>query len=355
MEAYDVFISYRRAGGESLACLIAERLRRQEVRVFYDVESLRSGKFNEMIFRVIEKCADVIVVLPPNSLDRCRDPEDWVRKEVAFAIAKGKNIIPVIMRGFEFPEDLPEEIAELKNFNGITANMEYFDASFQKLMSMLKSNRSSLLDRLKTLGLPEALRSDLERICGENPDVHTQEERGNRMAGLYQSIRDYLKLETAADPELIRELDLERVKLYKENATAGDLTAQVCLGEMYLSGDGVERDIMQAQSWFSAAAERGNERAQYCLNRLYSSCADELALFWLRKSAAQGYGPALLALGEHYEKRYLHATDKKKAENHYRNAVKFYNAAVNAGCTEAMERTDEKYWRRKKIERLWTS
>ena len=73
---YQIFVSYRREGGESLAALLYERLTRMGYRVFYDVESLRSGDFNEKLLGVIEKCEDVLVVLPPNGLDRCiGDPE----------------------------------------------------------------------------------------------------------------------------------------------------------------------------------------------------------------------------------------------------------------------------------------
>lgn len=140
MEKYEVFVSYRRDGGEALACLMSERLKQREYSVFYDVESLRSGKFNEKIFQVIDDCTDVIVVLPEKGLDRCKNDDDWVRKEVAYAINAKKNIIPIMMRNFEFPKDLPEDIDELRNFNAISANMEYFEASFSKLLSMLQSS-----------------------------------------------------------------------------------------------------------------------------------------------------------------------------------------------------------------------
>lgn len=139
MKEYDIFISYRRDGGESLACLLCEKLKQMSFSVFYDVESLRSGKFNEKIFRVIKNCTDVLLILPPDGLLRCKDAEDWIRMEMACAIQNKKNIIPIMMRNFEWPKELPAEIEELKNFNGVSANMEYFDASFHKIVSMLHS------------------------------------------------------------------------------------------------------------------------------------------------------------------------------------------------------------------------
>lgn len=141
MVKYDIFISYRREGGEAMACLLCDKLRQREFKVFYDVESLRSGKFNDEIYDVIHNCTDVICVLPENALDRCQDEEDWVRREIAYAIAEKKNIVPVKMRNFEYPNNLPEDIKEIKNYQTISANMEFFDATFQKLLEALRTTQ----------------------------------------------------------------------------------------------------------------------------------------------------------------------------------------------------------------------
>ena len=136
---YDVFISYRRSSFES-ANLIAEKLRSMGYRVFFDVETLRSGKFNEQLFQVIENCADFIVVLPPNSLDRCHNEEDWVRKEVLYAMNKKKNIVPVMLAGFEWPSPMPTGMEELCYYQAITAGeKEFFDMSMKRLASYLKA------------------------------------------------------------------------------------------------------------------------------------------------------------------------------------------------------------------------
>lgn len=85
---YDIFISYRRTGGFESANLIAEKLKGMGYSVFFDLESLRSGKFNEQLYLVIEQCRDFVVVLPDKALERCSNAdgtaneEDWIRKEV---------------------------------------------------------------------------------------------------------------------------------------------------------------------------------------------------------------------------------------------------------------------------------
>lgn len=139
MDNYQVFISYRRDGGDALAGRIADRLSALGYCVFFDVESMRSGTFNTQILNAIDKCEDVVLVLPPNALERCNKEDDWVRQELTYALKNNKNIIPVMMRGFEFPAFLPTEINAVRFMEGIVASNDYFDAVIDKLVSLLKS------------------------------------------------------------------------------------------------------------------------------------------------------------------------------------------------------------------------
>lgn len=133
----DVFISYRREGGYAMARLLYECLRNIGVSVFLDLEELRSGQFNEKLYQEIEKCKNFVLVLPPNSLDRCEAENDWLRLEIEHAIKQKKNIIPVMMVGFEFPDQLPPSLQVLPFFNGVRSSREYFDATIKKIVSML--------------------------------------------------------------------------------------------------------------------------------------------------------------------------------------------------------------------------
>lgn len=141
---YDVFLSYRRQGGEATAKIICDRLSAKGLHVFYDVEALRSGAFNTTLYSVIDECRDFIIVLSPDSLNRCSNENDWVRLEIAHALRTGKNVIPIFLRGFQFPEELPEDIAILRYQNGLEANSEFFDAFIVKLQSFLKSKPTLL-------------------------------------------------------------------------------------------------------------------------------------------------------------------------------------------------------------------
>lgn len=133
MSHYDIFISYRRSSYET-ANLIATRLRAAGYSVFFDVETLRSGKFNEQLFSVIQQCKDFLLVLPPEALDRCVNEDDWVRPEVMCALKHNKNIIPILLNGFQWPETMPSGMEELKNYQALTASsIEYFDLSLGRL------------------------------------------------------------------------------------------------------------------------------------------------------------------------------------------------------------------------------
>lgn len=143
---YDVFVSYRRSGGFESANLIAEKLRGMGYSVFFDVESLRSGKFNEQLYKVIEQCKDFVVVLPEKALNRCShedgtpNEEDWIRKEVIHAMSCDKNVVPVMLAGFEWPSKMPVGIESLKDYQSITATgYETFDLAMIRLAGYLKS------------------------------------------------------------------------------------------------------------------------------------------------------------------------------------------------------------------------
>ncbi|HJA70485.1 MAG TPA: TIR domain-containing protein [Candidatus Lachnoclostridium stercoravium] len=136
---YDIFISYRRDGGESTAKILRDKLEELGYHVFFDVESLRSGDFNTRLYSVIDECQDFLIVLSPNALDRCVNEDDWVRLEIEHALKKEKNIVPVMLRGFFFPSKLPDSIEPLRYKNGLESNYQFFDAFIEKLQTFLKA------------------------------------------------------------------------------------------------------------------------------------------------------------------------------------------------------------------------
>lgn len=134
---YSVFISYRRDGGEYTAKILRDKLGELGYSVFFDVEALRSGDFNTKLYSVIDECDDFLLILSPGALDRCKSDDDWVRREIEYALERGKNVVPILLRGFKFPDILPESIENVRYKNGIEANTEFFDAFIKKLQVFL--------------------------------------------------------------------------------------------------------------------------------------------------------------------------------------------------------------------------
>ena len=54
----------------------------------------------------------------------------------------------------------------------------------------------------------------------------------------------------------------EEFEELKKNAEQGDADAQYNLGNAYLNGNGVEKDLEEAAKWFKKAADRGHKEAR---------------------------------------------------------------------------------------------
>ena len=141
-QKYDIFISYRRDGGYETAQLLYDSLKQLGYRVSFDMETLRGGKFNEQLYSRIEQCSDVLAIMSKGSLAlRENREDDWFRLEIAHALKHGKNIVPVFLRDFKFPDKktLPPDIAEIVDFNGVVAAQEHYDSTVKKICEKFKA------------------------------------------------------------------------------------------------------------------------------------------------------------------------------------------------------------------------
>ena len=131
----DVFISYRRADGGAEARLIKEELEKHAYEVFLDVTNLDAGPFDEKLLQRIAETPNFVVVLTPHALDRCADRNDWLRREIGCAIQTNRNIVPILVKNFEPPAELSEEIRPLPKYNGVSYSHEHFDSTLQQIMA----------------------------------------------------------------------------------------------------------------------------------------------------------------------------------------------------------------------------
>lgn len=131
-----VFISYRRDGGLDAAKHI-HGLLQDTYEVFFDKESLRSGRFDINIENAIKDCTDFLLILSENIFARYEEEGDWISRETRLALDQGKNVIPIFLDGFTMPETANKTIETLLNHNGIGLSEEGFG---DRLKSFLKSN-----------------------------------------------------------------------------------------------------------------------------------------------------------------------------------------------------------------------
>ncbi len=110
---YDVFISYRRPDGASMARQIDVALAKHGLNPFLHLSDISRGHFEFALLKRVAETPNLLLVLTPGALERCRENGDGLGQEIAQAIASSRNIIPVVLPGFEFPNDLPRPLHDL--------------------------------------------------------------------------------------------------------------------------------------------------------------------------------------------------------------------------------------------------
>jgi len=139
-EKKTTFISYRRETGSIMARIVQSELKKRGHLSFLDVDDLGPKQFGERLLREIESVPNFVVVLSPGSMDRCQQPDDWLRREISHAITTHRNIIPLMVDEFQYPpkEKIPDDLEELLHHNGVNYSHEYFAATFDKLSDFLQ-------------------------------------------------------------------------------------------------------------------------------------------------------------------------------------------------------------------------
>jgi tetratricopeptide (TPR) repeat protein len=138
-----VFISYRRNNAPWVLA-ISQNLTHSGFDVFFDYSGLASGDFETAILDNIHSRAHFLVLLTPSALDRCNDPSDWLRREIEAAVDSRRNIVPLILEGFNFDtpsiaNQLTGKLASLRRYNAMTVSAEYFDAAMDRLRNRFLS------------------------------------------------------------------------------------------------------------------------------------------------------------------------------------------------------------------------
>lgn len=132
-----VFISYRRTNFP-WALAIFQDLTQHGYDVFFDFTGLGGGDFESVILENIRARAHFLVLLTPSALDRCAEPGDWLRREIEAAVDDKRNIVPLMLEGFDFgtlsiATQLTGKLAVLKKYNALSIPPAFFFDAMDRL------------------------------------------------------------------------------------------------------------------------------------------------------------------------------------------------------------------------------
>lgn len=300
---FDIFISYRREGGFEVAKHIKDLLTRDGYSVSFDMDNLMNGDFNTEIFKRIAECEDFILILDANvfkgMLEGRERQRDWLRMELSEALRNDKNIIPIMLEGFnDFPENLPQDIAAVRYKNGPKYDKVYFDTFYERLKQFI---REVPTDDITISDLPHNLKMSLmlERGWLLYNSGHYDEamtcfldaaEKGS--ANAFNAIAIYHYEGHGFEPNYQK-----AAQWFRYAADMGYASAQRNLGDCYRKGLGVQKDDKLAFQWYKTAAEKNNAKSIFMLGECYAEGIGtevdmEQARHWWKLAADYGHAGA---------------------------------------------------------------
>jgi TPR repeat protein len=127
----------------------------------------------------------------------------------------------------------------------------------------------------------------------------------------------------------------------ENRANSGDADAQFYLGTLYVNGQGVLPDDVQAAVWYRKAAEQGYEPAELAIANAYRyglgvSMDSSLAAEWYRKAADHGSTEAQFAMGD------LYGFGEGVSQD-FAQAAAWYRKAAELGVADAQSDLGELY------------
>ncbi len=146
-----IFVCYRREDSAGHAGRIVDSLERRfgKHQVFLDVDTVAPGSdFVEAIKSALDSCFAFVAVIGKHWLDiatedgrrRLDDPEDFIRRELSYALEHDVRVVPVLVQRTPMPaaENLPEDLRPLTRIQALNLSDERWDYDMDRMMEVLK-------------------------------------------------------------------------------------------------------------------------------------------------------------------------------------------------------------------------
>jgi hypothetical protein len=163
-----LFISYRREDSSGHAGRLFDHLsaRFGEKNIFMDIDTIEPGQdFRKVVENAVGTCDVVLAVMGKQWLNisdaqgqrRLDNPRDWVRMEIASALANSRvRVIPVLVGDASMPasDQLPDELKELAWRNAIELSNSRFQHDARKLVGVIERATGQPAKPLPARGRP---------------------------------------------------------------------------------------------------------------------------------------------------------------------------------------------------------
>jgi hypothetical protein len=98
----------------------------------------RQRQFRDRDLGKYKSAGHFLVLLTPTALERSADPKDWMRREIETAVESQRNVVPLMLAGFNFgapatKEQLVGRMVALPEYNGLPIPEGYFPQAMERL------------------------------------------------------------------------------------------------------------------------------------------------------------------------------------------------------------------------------
>jgi hypothetical protein len=183
-----IFVSYRRSDAPAHAGRLYDRLvdRFGAARVFKDLETLAPGAdFAAVIERTLDRCDALVAVIGRGwAPGRLADDEDWVRFEIARALARDIRVVPVLVADAALPAaaDLPDDLRGLAARHAVSLTDAAWNAQVAELLEALAQPRQGTPEVDWSVGVREVVQIGAGHVLNGGLRDVTFSSDGGRLA-----------------------------------------------------------------------------------------------------------------------------------------------------------------------------